>query len=138
MPKKDIYHNIVLQALRDDGWEITHDPLWLSYGGRNIYVDVGAEQPIGAEKEGRRIAVEIKSFVGASDVHELGLCIGQYSMYRNVLAEIEPERILYLAIPSYSYDGIFQEPIGQLMIIRERLKLIVFDEIQEKIRQWIN
>ncbi len=138
MPKKDIYHHIVLQSLRDDGWEITHDPLWLSYGGRNIYVDVGAEQPIGAEKEGRRIAVEIKSFVGASDVHDLGLCIGQYSMYRNVLAEIEPERILYLAIPSYSYDGIFQEPIGQLMIIRERLKLIVFDEIQEKIRQWIN
>jgi len=37
-----------------------------------------------------------------------------------------------------SYDGIFQEPIGQLMISRERLNLIVFDEIKEKIRQWIN
>ncbi len=138
MPKKDVYHKIVVQALKDDGWNITDDPLWLSYGGRNIYIDVGAEQPIGAEKEGRRIAVEIKSFVGASDVHELGLSIGQYSIYRNILTEIEPERVLYLAIPSYAYDGIFQEPMGQLMIIRERLKLIVFDEKQEKIRQWIH
>jgi len=138
MPKKDIYHNTVVQALINDGWEITHDPLWLSYGGRNIYVDIGAEQPIGLEKEGVKIAVEIKSFIGASDVHELGLCIGQYSIYRNILAEIEPERVLYLAVPSYSYYGIFQEPIGQLMISRERLKLIVFDEIGEKIRQWIH
>ncbi|NJL65136.1 MAG: fatty-acid oxidation protein subunit alpha, partial [Methylacidiphilales bacterium] len=34
----------VVQALINDGWEITDDPLVLSYGGRELYVDLGAEK----------------------------------------------------------------------------------------------
>jgi hypothetical protein len=137
MPQKDIYHDTVITSLIHDGWTITDDPLHLSYGGRNVYVDLGAEQPIGAEKEGRKIAVEIKSFVGESDVHELVISLGQYHLYRDLLVEIEPDRVLYLAVPTYVYDGIFQEPLGQLMVQREQLRLLIFDEIQERIRQWI-
>lgn len=137
MPRKDIYHDTVVRSLIADGWRITDDPLWLSYGGRNVYIDLGADQPIGAEKEGQKIAVEIKSFTGESDVHELSESIGQYNMYRNLLAEVDPRRMLWLAIPSYAYDGIFREQIGQLMTDRERLNIIVFDEIQEHMRQWI-
>ena len=77
MPARDIFHNPVKNALIKDGWTITHDPLRLSWGGRELYVDLGAEKVIGAEKAGRRIAVEIKSFLGASDVYELGNSIGQ-------------------------------------------------------------
>src|SRR5258708_33705788 len=62
MSRLDLYHDAVRHALEKDGWTITHDPLTLSVGGRDIYVDLGAEKPIAAEKEGRRIAVEIKSF----------------------------------------------------------------------------
>ena len=137
MPQKDIYHDVVVHALIRDGWTITDDPLHLAYGGRNVYVDLGAEQPIGAEKEGRKIAVEIKSFVGESDVNELSGSIGQYRLYRNILTEIESERTLYLAIPLHIYEGIFKEPLGQLMITREQLQLIVFDDKQERITQWI-
>jgi len=137
MPRKDIYHDTVIKALDRDGWTITDDPLRLSYGGRNVYVDLGAEQPIGAEKEGNRIAVEIKSFIGESDVHELSQSIGQYNMYRDIMVEIGLERVLWLAVPMYAYDGIFQEPIGQLLKNRERLKIIVFDEQKEEIKQWI-
>lgn len=137
MPKKDFYHNAVVNALTADDWRITDDPLHLSYGGRNLYIDLGADRPIGAEKEGRKIAVEIKSFIGESDIHELGQSIGQYNMYRNLLAEIDPERILWLAVPSFAYDGIFREEIGQLMISREQIGLIVFDEIKERVREWI-
>ena len=66
---------------------------------------------------------------------KLGQSIGQYNMYRNLLAEIDPERMLWLAVPSFAYDGIFREEIGQLMISRELIKLIVFDEIQERVRE---
>ncbi len=129
---------MLVRVMTADGWRITDDPLRLSYGGRNVYIDLGADhQPIGAEKEGQKIAVEIKSFIGESDVHELGECIGQYNMYRNLLDEIDPERMLWLAVPSHAYDGIFREQIGQLMTDRERLNIIVFDEIQERMRQWI-
>jgi hypothetical protein len=137
MPQKDFYHDLVVQALLQDGWTITDDPLRLAYGGRNVYVDLGAEQPIGAEKEGRKIAVEIKSFLGESDVTELSGSVGQYKLYRNILAETDAERSLYLAVPLHVYESIFKEPIGQLMVEREQLQLIIFDKKQRRIEKWI-
>jgi hypothetical protein len=137
VPRRDVCHQIVVQALQADGWTITHDPYPLSYGGRDLYVDLGAEQPIGAEKEGRRIAVEIKSFVGPSDIHEMELAIGQYNVYRDMLSQVEPERQLYLAVPLRTYQGLFSEPLGQLILRRQELPLLVFDEVLTRISQWI-
>lgn len=137
MPARDIYHDVVLKALTDEGWMITDDPLRLSYGGRNLYVDLGAERLIGAEKEEQKIAIEIKSFLGESDVRELSVSIGQYNLYRDLLAEIEPKRQIYLAVPAHVYDGIFKEPLGQLIVAREQISIVVFDDQKERIRQWI-
>lgn len=44
MPVKDIYHNHVKNALVKDGWVITHDPLMLKWGLKDLYIDLGAEQ----------------------------------------------------------------------------------------------
>ena len=44
MPAKDLYHDTVVQALITDGWEIADDRFVLSYGGRELYVDLGAEK----------------------------------------------------------------------------------------------
>ena len=137
MPRKDVYHDVVVQALTADGWTITHDPLPLSYGGKDVYIDLGAAQPIGAEKGDRRIAVEIKSFLSPSDVHELEVAIGQYALYRDILSEVEPERALYLAIPERVYKGIFSDPLGQLVLARQQLRLIVFNDLQARIERWI-
>ena len=63
MPARDIYHANVKNALIKDGWKITHDPLKLELGGKDMYVDLGAERLLAAEKGGEQIAVEIKSFV---------------------------------------------------------------------------
>jgi hypothetical protein len=68
-------------------------------GRKDMYIDLGAEQLLAAEKAERRIAVEIKSFVGVSDMEDLEKALGQYVVYHDVLAEIEPERVLYLAVP---------------------------------------
>src|SRR5579871_5471315 len=92
MPRHDTHHDIVVAALIADGWTITDDPLFLSYGGIDVYVDLGAEAPIGAQKDEQKIAVEIKGFFGASDVHDLEMALGQYNLYRDVLAEKEPDR----------------------------------------------
>jgi len=53
------------------------------------------------------------------------------------LAEIAPERILYLAVPNRSYEIIFTEKLGQLIIKRLGIKLVVFDEEKVRIEQWI-
>ena len=138
MPQRDIYHDAVKNALIKEGWEITADPLILQFGGRNIYVDLEAESPIAAQKEGRKIAVEVKSFSNPSEVYDLEKAIGQYVMYRELLAHKESERALYLAISIETYKGIFSEPLGELMVETQQLKLVIFDEIQEVIQQWKN
>ena len=74
MAARDIFHDAVKQALETAGWQITHDPLSLQIGGVERYIDLGAEQLIAAEKEGEKIAVEIKSFVAVSAIMDKRLC----------------------------------------------------------------
>jgi hypothetical protein len=57
MHAKNFYHDAVGQALTADGWTITGDPLRVSYGGRDLFVDLGAERlTLAAEKAGKKIA----------------------------------------------------------------------------------
>lgn len=137
MPRKDAHHQTVVAALIADGWTITNDPLRVAYGFLDVYVDLAAELPIGAERGTQQIAVEVKSFVGASDVHDLETALGQYNLYRDLLSEVEPDRPLYLAVPQRTHAGILSTPLGQLIVRRQRLLLIVFDEGSARIVQWI-
>ena len=104
---KDIYHNTVRMALEKDGWTITNDPLTLKIGGRLAYVDLGAEKLLAAEKEGKRIAVEVKSFIGSSPVQDLEQALGQYIMYSQILERQNSDRLLYLAIPENVFLDFF-------------------------------
>ncbi len=62
MPARDFYHDVVKAALIADGWTITDDPLKLHVGKKDLFVDLGAERLLAADKGGRKIAVEVKSF----------------------------------------------------------------------------
>ncbi len=137
MPAKDFYHDTVKNALIKDGWRITDDPLILSIGKKNLFVDLGAEKLIAAEKSNQKIAVEIKSFIGASQVDDLEKALGQYILYNEILREKEEQRVLYLAIKLSAYEDIFEEPIGRLLLKRGLVNLLVFDEKEEAILQWI-
>jgi len=137
MPAKDIYHDCVRNALIRDGWVITHDPLTLKWGRRDMYADLGAEKMLTAEKEGSRIAVEVKSFVGASEIKDLRDALEQYVLYHDILRRTEPDRILYLAIRKAVLMGVFEEPVGKLLLENQRVRLVVFDHRTEEILQWI-
>src|SRR5580704_7060715 len=107
MPARNIYHDAVVTALKADGWTITADPLTVTYGARRLFVDLAAEHAvIGAERNGERIAVEVQSFLGDSDIENLQHAVGQYVVYRMLLDEIEPARLLYLAVHDDVYTGI--------------------------------
>jgi hypothetical protein len=138
MPTKDFYHDLFIQSLVKEGWTITNDPLTLSYGNRDLYVDLGAERTvIAAERDKEKIAVEIKSFIGASPVRDLETAVGQYGIYQSVLSEIESDRVLYLAVPLRVYEGILSERLGQLILTNLNIRLIVFDHKNERIVKWI-
>jgi hypothetical protein len=139
MPARDAYHDVVVHALTADGWTITDDPLSLKYGDRDPYVDLGAERTtLGAEKAGRKIAVEIKSFLGPSPVHDLQEALGQYGKYWAILAETEPDRQLYLAVSDYVHDSVLSDRFGRLMVSQFKVRLLVFDDQRERISQWID
>jgi len=136
MPARDFYHDVVKSALIADGWRITHDPLVLQWGSKDLFVDLGAERLLAADKGDQKIAVEVKSFSGASDIDDLEKALGQFILYHDILEEREPDRRLYLAIPKEIHDDLFQEPVGQLLLKRERVRLLVFDPEAGVILQW--
>lgn len=138
MPALDKYHDAVRNALMKDGWTITHDPLRLVWGRRDMYVDLGAKRLLGAEKDEQRIAVEIKSFTGASEMADLEKALGQFAIYRTVMKEVEPERILYLAVPQKVMENLFQDDIGRLILRDNLAQVVSFDPAEEVLIQWTN
>ncbi len=138
MPARDLYHDSVKNALIKDGWTITKDPLILRWGKKDMYVDLGAEQLLAAEKVEKKIAVEIKSFLGDSELDDLEKALGQFVLYRAVLAELEPERELFLAFPKEVLKDLFEEPMGALLMKNNLARLIGFDPETEEITRWIS
>lgn len=49
-PAVDTYHQAVIAALQKDGWTITHDPMTLTFEGEDLFVDLGAERLLAAER----------------------------------------------------------------------------------------
>ena len=50
MPARDHLDEHVRKALVSDGWTITHDPLRLRWGKKDVYADLGAERFVGRLK----------------------------------------------------------------------------------------
>lgn len=135
---KDIFHDTVKLALQKDGWTITHEPYRLRYGIADIYIDLAAEEAIAAEKAGRKIAVEVKSFVSGSTISEFHTALGQFLNYRIALeASEEPDRILYLAVPRDVYQTFLRFEPAKTAINRYDVRLIVYNSDREAIEQWI-
>lgn len=137
MPAKNIYHDAVRDALIADGWTITHDPLLLRVGQRNLYIDLAAERGDGEAVALELIALEVQSIGDPSPVADLQQALGQFIMYRMVLAERQPERTLYLAVPGDVYDGFLSEPLGRMLIAAEQVPLLVFDPKRREKPRWI-
>jgi XisH protein len=137
MPAKDLFHDCVKLALIKDGWQISHDPYSLKIGKKDLFVDLGAEKLITAEKGVVKIAVEIKSFVSPSEIQDLENALGQYILYQNVLQRIEPERVLYLAIREAVFYKLFEQEVGQILLENKILKILTFNPDTEVITKWI-
>ena len=138
MSARDAFHQVVRTALQKEGWKITNDPLEIRWGTVEMYIDLGAEKVIGAERNGEKIAVEVKSFLGQSTIYEFHLALGQFINYRSVLQIQEPDRLLYLAVPLDTYDTFFTLPFTKAIVQQNQMKLLVYDIDREAIVQWQN
>jgi hypothetical protein len=136
MAQRDKIHNAVKTALVKDGWEITHDPYIIEYEETTLQADLGAERPIGAQRNGQKIVVEIKSFLGPSFMRELEYALGQYQVYLSYLEIIAPERQLYLAVSERIYTKFFHRKSVQRVVERHQLALLIVDLKTEEVVLW--
>ncbi len=134
---RDIIHEPVRKALEKAQWTITDDQYTMVYAEFTIYADLAAERIIAAERGKEKIAVEIKSFRRRSAVQDVKDALGSYEMYQVFLAEIEPDRKLYLAINTKAYHDIFRLEAVQLLIKRFSIPLIVVDIETQEVIEWI-
>jgi hypothetical protein len=134
---KDIYHEIVRQALEKDGWVVTDDPLTLlSREEGGLQTDLGAEKILTAEKGLTKIAVEVKSFINPSIVHDFLKAIGQYQGYSVVIKKKEMGRIIYLAMPSFIFVRLNELQFVHDILEELKIKLIIFDPETITINAW--
>lgn len=137
MAAKDLFHLIVRNALEKDSWIVTDDPLYLRVSPKvGMLIDLAAHQIINAEQENRKIAVEVKSFVGLSNLHQFHSALGQFLNYKLALEQLEPDRELYLAIPQDTYQEFFSDSFIQASIQRYKVSLLIFHPGKEVIVQW--
>lgn len=138
MARRDKFHDAVRHALEKEDWVITDDPLDFRVGEVDFEIDLGAEQVIGAEKNGKKIAIEIKTFLEESPVSAFHKATGHYDNYLIGLELYEPDRTLYLATPLSVYETFFQRPFVKLVLEKKGIRLIVYQAAKEIIVKWIH
>lgn len=106
--------------------------------GTNANIDIRAEQLLGASKDTRLIAIEIKSFLGPSLVYDFHLALGQYMNYQRALAQIDTQRRLFLAIPNAAYEAFFIKSDVWAAVQDFNINLVVFDDANAQILNWLN
>lgn len=88
--------------------------------------------------QGRKIAVEVKRFAGGSTISEFHTALGQLLNYQAALeVSNEPERILYLATPTDTYQTFLRFEPAKTVIEKYKVRLINYNPVQEVIKQWI-
>ncbi len=101
-----------------------------------MQIDLGAERLLAATKDAETIAVEIKSFVKPSNISEFHTAVGQYLNYRRALRAQEPNRVLYLAVPSQTYDEFFRLRFIQEGVEEYQIYLLIYDIEERSIVKW--
>ena len=137
MPARDVHHDLVRRALIKDGWRITHDPLSTRLGPARVFLDIGAEAIVTAEKEGRRIGIEVKGMTGRSPVTEFERALGQYLVYRSILSRVDREVRLYLAVPARRHAAVFDTALGRAVSDDYHINYVLYDPRREVVTRWI-
>jgi hypothetical protein len=129
MPTEDICQPEVVVALQKDGWTITGQQIYIPKPDLYVFIDIEAA------KEDSQAYIEVKCFPDANSTTEFYTAIGQYLVYRQVIATERPGYRLYLAVPEDIFDALgetYRDTIRD-----NRVKIIVVNLEAEFIVQWI-
>jgi XisH protein len=134
---RDLFHQVVKEALEAEGWTITADPFIIKTIGLRLEIDLAAEQVFAAEKGKEEIVVEVKSFLSKSKLADFYEAKGKYDTYRYGLEEAPINKKLYLAIEETIFNTFFQKPLIKTIVEKDHIDLIIFNNLTKKIVKWI-
>jgi hypothetical protein len=90
-----------------------------------------------SQKQGLKIAVEIKSFLDPSKISEFYGALGQFIAYRAALRKQDSERTLYLAVSSDIYERFFTTLFIQELVEQNQLYILIYNIDLEVIERWL-
>ncbi len=135
MPAFDTCHEQVVRALQKEGWRVDDRPPRLSHLGRVIIIDIRAVRRANGRSQ-QILLVEVKCFPDRNTTtRELYIALGQYLIYRAMLAERRADMPLYLAIPDDAYRDIFDSTV-QRAISDNQIKMVIVNLAAETITEW--
>jgi XisH protein len=137
MPTQDLYHDVVRNALRKDGWRITHTALQLKARAEASAGELWEGPWLIADKDERKVAVAVSSFVGRSNPADILQTWRQLTLSRPQLHTMDADRIVYLAVRQATYSACFEGTEGDLLLEKEHMQLMVFDPRAEVLVQWV-
>ena len=136
MPRLDECHPQIERALEKEGWRVNPIIEQLYAPDRAIFIDIQATRgQNGTEQE--ILLAEVKCFPEQSAVsRELYIALGQYIVYRAVLAELRNPAPLYLALPEAVYINLIDPTVARA-IFDNRIKLVIVNLETETVIEWI-
>lgn len=134
---RDLFHQVVREALEADGWTITADPFIIKTIGLRLEIDLAAEQVFAAERGKEEIVVEVKSFLSKSKLADFYEAKGKYDTYRHGLEEAPIDKKIYLAVEETIFNTFFQKPLIKTIVQKDHIDLIIFNNNSRRIVQWI-
>jgi hypothetical protein len=139
MAARDLYYDVVTHILRQEGWRVTHHPL--PFRGpapqRPQPQPAAAEAPLlVADKEERKIAVLVNSFIDPGEEAPLHTVVDQVRHARTRLSATDPDRVLYLAVRQGTYREYCTDAAGAHLLARQYILLLIFDPRTETIVHW--
>jgi hypothetical protein len=84
----------------------------------------------------KKLRSRSKAFWALRRFNDLENAWGQFFMYARTLQRREPDRRLYLAVNRNTFETLFKEEVGQLLLEEPGFRTIVFDSNTEEIIQW--
>lgn len=131
---RDTYHQPIKEALSLAGWTVADD-YQLQFGRRRLFVDLHATL-LSAERATEKIAVEVKDFALMTPMGVIYQAIGQYLVYKSLLARKDPDRILYLGVSESAYQRLFRQPELLLVAQDYGIRLLVINIKERRIVAW--
>jgi len=136
MPAFDVCHNQVVRALQKEGWNVEAEQVTFSLGKRRIFIDIQAVRGVNGNRQ-QMMLIEVKCFSNPKLVNEeLYYAIGQYLVYRAMLAERKSEVALFMSIPELVFNLAFDLPIRRV-IADSQIKLVIVNIESERVVRWI-